>query len=44
LQGAFHHDGRDWLIFSLLRLVESPQFLAAAEPARGDGVQDGTFG
>jgi len=30
LQGAFHQDGRDWLIFSLLRLVESPQFLAAA--------------
>ncbi len=44
LNGAFHHDGRDWLIFSLLRLVESPQFLAAAEPPRGDGVQDGTFG
>jgi twitching motility protein PilI len=44
LQGAFHQDGRDWLIFSLLRLVESPQFLAAAQPASGADMQDGTFG
>ena len=44
LQGAFHQDDRDWLIFSLLRLVESPQFLAAAQTASGASSQDGTFG
>ena len=44
LHGAFHQDGRDWLVFSLIRLVESPQFLAAAQPAGGAARQDGTFG
>jgi twitching motility protein PilI len=44
LQGAFHQDGRDWLAFSLLRLVESPQFLAAAQTAPDADRPDGTFG
>jgi twitching motility protein PilI len=44
LQGAYHQDGRDWLMFSLLRLVESPQFLAAGHGMGGPNTQDGTFG
>ena len=36
--------GRDWLMFSLLRLVESPQFLAAGHGMGGPNTQDGTFG
>lgn len=44
LQGAFDHEGRAWLVFSLLRLVESQDFLDAAQPAPGAMTQDGTFG